>query len=391
MGTLIEISDWKVESLSEFCGGDEFIIDGPFGSNLKNEHYVSSGVPVLTGGNISKNTWDFKNIRFISDQKAKELSRCNVVVGDLLSVKIGSVGFSSLVTDLGGFPLAIIPANLLRLRVKNCNSDPIFLKHVLQFEGTRKELLELATSTAQPALNLRKFRSLKIRVPQLAEQKVIGKTLSDIDELIESIDSEIYKKQNILKGFMQNLVSGSYFKKNNISFEIKQIKNLPIDIQRGQLITGTTTVDGKIPVIAGGISAAYYNNVANRFGATVTISASGANAGFVNLWRSDIWASDCSTIGESEEYEILYIFHLLKEKQNELFDAQYGGGQPHIRPKEIGEILIPWISKANQTDIVLILEGLSKELELLEEEKTKYKYIKQGMAHNLLTGKVRLV
>jgi type I restriction enzyme S subunit len=90
-------------------------------------------------------------------------------------------------------------------------------------------------------------------------------------------------------------------------------------------------------------------------------------------------------------YEVLYIFYVLKEKQKELFEAQYGGGQPHIRPKEIGEISIPWISKAKQTELVIILEGLSKELEQLEKEKIKYEYIKQGMAHDLLTGKVRLV
>ena len=240
-------------------------------------------------------------------------------------------------------------------------------------------------------LNLKIIKSIDVPLPGLEEQKAIAKALSDVDELIESIDGEVRKKKNILKGFQQSLISGDYFKKNNISFEIMQIQNLPIEIKRGQLITGSTKVDGNIPVIAGGISAAYFNNIANRFGKTITISASGANAGFVNLWRSDIWASDCSTIGESEVYEVLYIFYVLKEKQKELFDAQYGGGQPHIRPKEIGEISIPWISKDNQKDLVVILEGLSKEIEILEIELSKYECIKQGMAHDLLTGKVRLV
>ena len=246
-------------------------------------------------------------------------------------------------------------------------------------------------STGVPQLTAVQISKYLIPVPKLNERISIAEALSDIDELIESIDAEIRKKRNILKGFQQSLISGDYFKKNNISFEIVQIQNLPIEIKRGQLITGTTKVDGNIPVIAGGISAAYFHNIANRFGTTITISASGANAGFVNLWRSDIWASDCSTIGESEVYEVLYIFYVLKEKQKELFDAQYGGGQPHIRPKEIGEISIPWISKANQKDLMVILEGLSKEIELLETELAKYECIKQGMAHDLLTGKVRLV
>jgi type I restriction enzyme S subunit len=267
-----------------------------------------------------------------------------------------------------------------------------YLYHFVSSKYFSNQLNEVLEQGAQPNISSKLLETFLINFPaDLDEQKVIAKALSDIDELIEGIVAETHKKRNILKGFQQSLISGDYFRENNISFEIKLIQNLPIEIKRGQLITGTTKVDGNIPVIAGGISAAYFNNIANRFGTTITISASGANAGFVNLWRSDIWASDCSTIGESELYEVLYIFYVLKEKQKELFEAQYGGGQPHIRPKEIGEISIPWISKANQEDLVVILEGMSKEIELLETELAKYECIKQGMAHDLLTGKVRLV
>ena len=267
--------------------------------------------------------------------------------------------------------------------------DPNYLRLFINFN--QSYFRERGQGTSQRHIYKRDFYDFDFSYPPLSEQTAIAKALSDIDKLIGSMNSEILKKQNILKGFMQSLVAGDYFREKSISFEITQIQNLPIEIKRGHVITGTTKVEGDIPVIAGGISAAYFNNSANRFGTTITISASGANAGFVNLWRSDIWASDCSTIGESELYEVLYIFYVLKEKQKELFDAQYGGGQPHIRPKEIGEIPIPWISKANQKDLVVILEGLSKEISFLETELAKYECIKQGMAHDLLTGKVRLV
>ena len=53
--------------------------------------------------------------------------------------------------------------------------------------------------------------------------------------------------------------------------------------RRGKVITKSKTSDGPIPVIAGGLGPAYFHNVANVSRPAITISASGANAGFVRL------------------------------------------------------------------------------------------------------------
>jgi type I restriction enzyme, S subunit len=201
-------SFWKIQSLSDFCGGDELIVDGPFGSNLKNEHYVYSGIPVLSGGNISNNAWNFTNLRFISESKAKELYRCNVVVGDILTVKIGSVGYSTIVTDLGKHDFAIIPANLLRLRVNNSNSSARFLKLALQEPNNVERLKELATSTAQPALNLRKFRAFEIRVPNINDQIRIVGVFEDQEKHLEELRNELRKYEWLKLGMMNDLLTG---------------------------------------------------------------------------------------------------------------------------------------------------------------------------------------
>ena len=370
----------------------EILTSGQLGSNYPNALEYSDA-PVIKMGNLGRGKINLEKIEYLpSPEKPNELDRLHT--GDILFNTRNTpelVGKVAVWRD--ELPVAYFNSNLMRLRFDNkLIASNYFANYLFNSVEMISRLSNIATGTTSvAAIYSRDLKKIEVLLPRLSEQLAIVKAMSDIDGLIENFKSEILKKQNILKGFMQSLVAGDYFRENSITFEIEQIQNLPIEIQRGQLITGTTKVEGNIPVIAGGISAAYFNNIANRFGTTITISASGANAGFVNLWRSDIWASDCSTIGRSELYEVLYIFYVLKEKEKELFDAQYGGGQPHIRPKEIGEISIPWISKANQKDLVVILEGFSKEIELLETELAKYECIKQGMAHDLLTGKVRLV
>ncbi len=86
------------------------IVDGPFGSNLKLDDYIESagGVPVLQGKNVTGDSFTWSDIRFVSKEKAAELKRSSVRVGDILLVKIGSIGYSALIDNLHGFDHAII-------------------------------------------------------------------------------------------------------------------------------------------------------------------------------------------------------------------------------------------------------------------------------------------
>ena len=54
--------------------------------------------------------------------------------------------------------------------------------------------------------------------------------------------------------------------------------------KRGKSLLSKNAVHGNVPVIAGGLEPSIYHNVANTVAPVVTISSSGANAGFVNIW-----------------------------------------------------------------------------------------------------------
>jgi type I restriction enzyme S subunit len=75
----------------------------------------------------------------------------------------------------------------------------------------------------------------------------------------------------------------------------------------------------------------------------VTISASGANAGYVNLYYSDVWASDCSYLNRETTRYIFYLFLMLKSLQAYISGLQVGVAQPHVYPKDLNrlKILIP--------------------------------------------------
>jgi type I restriction enzyme S subunit len=144
-------------------------------------------------------------------------------------------------------------------------------------------------------------------------------------------------------------------------------------------------------VIAGGKQPAYYHNRANRSGKTITISGSGASAGYVSFHTSPIFASDCSTISEGKSYSIEFVFFLLQSRQDEIYRAQTGGAQPHIHPNDLRPIVVSIPKPAEQTAIAEVLAEMDTELASLEQRREKTRALKQAMMQELLTGRTRLV
>lgn len=113
------------------------------------------------------------------------------------------------------------------------------------------------------------------------------------------------------------------------------------EIKKGSSITKEKAVAGSYKVVAGGMTHAYTHNVSNRTENTITVSGSGASAGFVNFWDEAIFASDCITVrGVDDEYT-RYLYHVLKSRQSEIQAVSSGAAQPHVYTKNLEIIQIP--------------------------------------------------
>ena len=139
------------------------------------------------------------------------------------------------------------------------------------------------------------------------------------------------------------------------------------NIKRGSTITKKQVVHGDYPVVAGGKEAAYYHNEYNRQPPVITVSGSGASAGYVNYWEVPIFASDCCTI-EEKDLNIKYIYYFLKSRQQELLDKQVGVAIPHVSPKDVSPLLIPYpTDTGEQKYIVDTLDAVAEMIRLRKE------------------------
>ena len=182
-----------------------------------------------------------------------------------------------------------------------------------------------------------------------------------------------YSLQTISK--TENLRMGlSFAKESHALFLKKYSKNCPLRlseiciIEKGKVITEEDSSDGIIPVVAGGKTLAYYHNKYNREKDVITISASGAYSGFVNYWNTPIWASDCVTVRSKDEnaYITLFIYHLLRIIQQDIYLLQKGADQPHVYPTDIKRIFIPEIDIGTQHVVLDKIQLIEREIQELQ-------------------------
>ncbi len=354
---MVAPADWKEVRLGDLLGYEQ-----PTKYLVSSSDYVEGGqVPVLTAGKSFL-------LGYTDDTDGIYTNLPTIIFDDFTTA-----------TQWVDFEFKVKSSACKMLRPKNGSCNPRYV-----FERLRA--LNYQTSDHKRHW-ISVFHSMEMLMPPLKEQEVIAEALSDADAAIESLDALITKKRDVKQGTMQQ-----YAQAERVGPDARMVAlGSVVVINKGELITSSTSGEGPYPVIAGGKSPAYFSSKFNRDGLTITISASGANAGYVALRKGKIWASDCSTISEDSSIDMNYLTAQLEVRQEKIYRAQFGGAQPHVRPNDLAPLEICYVPLVQQQEIGRTLRAMDDELEALTEQVSKLRMVKEGMMQDLLTGKVRLL
>ncbi|WP_156189468.1 restriction endonuclease subunit S [Acinetobacter indicus] len=194
------IAVWNIYRIEDIA---EKITIGPFGSRMKSDAYVESGVPVIRGTNLTGSKKFSGDWVFITEKLAKQLENCCVSNGDLVFPHRGSIGEVGLVDNQ--FPQYMMSSSLMKLRCNPNIADSEFIYYFFKSHQGRYELLKNASQVGTPGIGqpLTSLKNIEIKLPSLGEQRKIAKILSDLDEKIhlnnqinqtlESIAQAIFK------------------------------------------------------------------------------------------------------------------------------------------------------------------------------------------------------
>jgi len=230
---------------------------------------------------------------------------------------------------------------------------------------------------------------LKIAIPSCTkEQQAIATALSDIDNLINSLTKLINKKKSIKQGAMQELLTGKK-RLEGFSGELEKVRLGDIlEMGHGKSQHNIVNQNGKYPILATGgeigrTNDFLYDKPSVLIGRKGTIDKP-------QYMNTPFWTIDTlfyTKIQESVNPKYMYYkfcmidWHLYNE----------ASGVPSLSARTIESIEIMKPSLHEQEAIADIISIMDDEIELFEAKLNKYKFIKQGMMKELLTGRIRLL
>ncbi len=216
-----------------------------------------------------------------------------------------------------------------------------------------------------------------------AEQQAAIKAISGAGDIVPT------EQLQTLAELLPNQLVDSELGEIPVGWEITPFSKLT-KLTKGKNITKKTVVHGNVPVVAGGLKPSCYHNTANVKGPVITVSASGANAGYVNMYFTDIWASDCSFICSKATKYLYTNYVLLKLKQKLITSMQTGAAQPHIYPKDFDRLNVV-IPEGNLFDVVEdIFSGLFNKIKNNELENSSLSEMRDILLPKLLSGEIDL-
>ncbi len=186
------------------------LIGGPFGSSLVSADYVSDGVPVIRGTNMSADgPWVGGDFVYVTPAKADQLSRNQAMPGDVIFTQRGTLGQVSLV-PITGAERYVVSQSQMRLRVDEGRDSAKFVYHAFSAPRMVREIQSRNTATANPHINLGLLGQLEIPRPPLADQLEAVALLDAAESVAGGLRDSIRDLSKARGNLLNALLSGEH-------------------------------------------------------------------------------------------------------------------------------------------------------------------------------------
>ena len=380
---------WSVKKLKDIT---ILLTNGFVGTASIHYSDAPDGVIYIQGFNITKGGFNLTGIKKVTQEFHLKNKKSSLKYGDLLTIQTGDIGITAMVqASMEG---SNCHALIISRFDKSICFPPYFL-HLYNSDLCQRVFKTIETGSTMKHLNVGDMAELKLLFPPLPEQEKIAGILSCWDDGIEKLSALIEKKKIQKKALMQQLLTGKHRLKGFSTpwHEVRLgelIKSKKILLEKGKNLTAEQLKKGDIPVIAGGKTVPYYHASYTHDKPSITISASGAYAGYVWFHKEKIWASDCNVIQGSDSADTVFWGYILQNQQDKIYRLQTGGAQPHVYSSDIKSLIVPELDLAEQKAIAEILSKADEEIELLNKKLEAFKQEKKALMQQLLTGKIRV-
>jgi len=404
--------DWSISTV------DHATVDHKQGYYTK-ERYVKSGIKLVRVTDLKNPKIDFSDMPSLIVSE-KDYHAFKIELGDFIFARSGAIGRYGVVEWIES--PAIFGSYLIRFKFNQKVLVNRFFGYFYESFLCNKQLNAITQGNANININAENIKSLKIPLPPFLEQLKIASILSTVDDKIDAINDRIAKAQQFKNGLMQRLltrgIGHTKFKNSPLgqipeSWEVVKLGDYQKLMTNGFVGTATpfyVNSDG-ILYIQG------YNVHENKFrytgikyishefhekhrkshlkeGDLLTVQT--GHIGTTVVVPKELEGSNCHALIitrlKREFFDPRFIAYFINsEKGKERINIiSIGSTLAHINVADFVKFLVPIPPLEEQERILLILSNVDEKLDVLQEKRTEYSLLKNGLMQQLLTGKIRV-
>ena len=178
------MKEWKEYKVAEVI---EEISMGPFGSNIKVDNFIDSGVPVLNGSNLQGFKLNEDSFNYVSQEKADSLGKANAHRGDVVITHRGTLGQIIYIPEDSKYEQYVISQSQFRLKLNKEIIRPDFFVYFFHTRLGQHRILMNASQVGVPALArpTSTFKEVLVPVPPIDVQSKVMDILHSLDDKIE--------------------------------------------------------------------------------------------------------------------------------------------------------------------------------------------------------------
>ena len=373
----------------------------------KAKRFFGTGIPIVNYMDV------FERSGLTADSLAgrvtltpDEIRNYQVRIGDVFftrtSETVEEIGVASAMLDdpcdtvFSGF--------VLRARPRDGQLNDTYKQYCFAVRSVRSQIVSNATYTTRALTNGRSLSGVHIAVPPRPEQRAIAAVLSDVDELIGSLETLIAKKRAIKQATMQQLLTGRTrlpgfggeweVVELNAFVRIRDRKISPVEVRGDTPCVELEHIgqgDGRLTSHG---RAERTSSIKHRFEPRDVLF--GRLRPYLRKWWYADRAGVCSTeiwplVVDQGRAESGFVYALVQTGRFlDAAEASYGTHMPRADWNIVSGVEFPLPPLPEQQAIATVLSDMDAEIVALEHRLDKTRAIKQGMMQQLLTGSIRL-
>ena len=367
--------EWDITTIGEISN----IKNGPFGSVLHAEDYVSDGIPIVTTEHFKSGSLPIvkDGIPQVSEQDYIRLKGYKLQTNDIVFSRVGSVDINAYVSDTqNGW---LFSGRVLRVRpISSVNS--LCLHFVLSTEKVKQGIRSRAVGQTMPSINTPILSTTNIFLPKsLEEQRKISIFLALIDARLETQKKIIEKYESLIRGLYQFLFQQAKYDHFVSLGDISQISNGNSDVKDASMYNDGSLYPffdrsdeikflpeylfDKEAIIYPGEGAEFYPRYYN---------------GKFALHQRCYAVYDIST-----DFIPRYLYHYCKTQNSYFVRNAVGSTVASLRLDTFKRLKIPVIPTHHQESLVMFLDKIEAKIECNRTILKKYEEQKKYLLSNL--------